>query len=129
MAKRKPAPPKLPPPTVAQCWQVFALWVLGVPLLVGGALAVIWAALWALGSMPMEARAASDMLTALWWLGIIVLLYPAMLWVWWGELREGLKAARDWEAMAPEARATATADAEAAALAAKPRRRSRKKAG
>lgn len=129
MARPLPAPVRLPPPTGAECWLTFFGWVLGIPLAVIGGIAVIWAALWALGSMPMEARAASDMLTALWWLGIIVLLYPAMLWVWWGELREGLKAARDWEAMAPEARATAMAEAEAAALAARPRRRSRKKAG
>jgi hypothetical protein len=127
MAKPPPAPPKLPPPTVAQCWLTFWVWVLGIPLAVVGVLAVIWAALWALGSMPLEARAASDMLTTLWWLGIIVLLYPAMLWVWWGDLREGLKAARDWEAMTPEARGAALAEAEAAALAARPKRRSRKR--
>ena len=75
--------------------------------------------------MPMEARAAGDMVTTLWWLGIILLLYPAMLWVWWGDLRAGLKAARDWDGMTPEARAAAIA--EAAALAARPKRRARKK--
>ena len=51
--------PALPPPTVARCWLTFWAWVLGVPLLVAGALGVIWVALWALGSMPMEARAAA----------------------------------------------------------------------
>ena len=117
--------PALPPPTVARCWPTFWAWVLGVPLLVAGALGVIWVALWALGSMPMEARAAGDMVTVLGWLGIILLLYPAMLWVWWGDLRAGLKAARDWDAMTPEARAAAIA--EAAALAARPKRRARKK--
>ena len=125
MAKPAPEPPKLPSPTVAQCWLTFWAWVLGVPLAVAAALGVIWVALWALGSLPMEARAASDMLTTLWWLGIIVLLYPAMLWVWWGELQDGIKAARDWEAMTPEARAAAIAEAQAAA--AKPKRRARKK--
>jgi len=125
MAKPKPEPARLPPPTVAQCWLTFWKWVLGVPLLAAGVLGVIWVALWALGSMPMEARAASDMLATLWWLGVIALLYPAMLWVWWGELRDGIKAARDWEAMTPEARAAAIAEAQAAA--AKPKRRSRKK--
>ena len=124
MAKPPPTPPKLPPPTVAQCWLTFWAWVLGIPLAVVAALGVIWVALWALGSMPMEARAASDMMTTLWWLGIIVLLYPAMLWVWWGDLRDGLKAARDWAAMTPEARAAAIAEAAAAP---KPKRKSRKK--
>jgi hypothetical protein len=125
MVKPAPEPAKLPPPTVAQCWLTFWAWVLGIPLAVLAVLGVIWVALWALGSMPMEARAASDMVTTLWWLGIIALLYPAMLWVWWGELQDGLKAARDWEAMTPEAREAAMA--EAAALAARPKRRARKK--
>lgn len=125
MAKPPPKAPALPPPTRAQCWLTFWAWVLGVPLAVAGALGVIWVALWALGSMPMDPRAGIDMMTTLWWLGVIVLLYPAMLWVWWGDLRDGLKAARDWEAMTPEVRAAALA--EAAAAAAKPKRRSRKK--
>jgi hypothetical protein len=124
MVKPAPEPAKLPPPTVAQCWLTFWAWVLGIPLAVIAVLGVIWVALWALGSMPMEARAASDMVTTLWWLGIIVLLYPAMLWVWWGDLRDGLKRARDWEVLSPEARAAAIAEAEAAA--AKPKRRARK---
>ena len=124
MAKPPPKAPALPPPTVAQCWLAFLAWVLGVPLAVAAALGVIWVALWALGSMPMDARAGIDMMTTLWWLGVIVLLYPAMLWVWWGDLRDGLKAARDWEAMTPEARAAAIAEAAAAP---KPKRKSRKK--
>ncbi|WP_374395834.1 hypothetical protein [Tabrizicola sp.] len=125
MAKPPPKAPALPPPTRAQCWLTFWAWALGVPLAVAAALGVIWAALWALGSMPMDPRAGIDMMTTLWWLGVIVLLYPAMLWVWWGDLRDGLKAARDWEAMTPEARAAALV--EAAAAAARPKRRSRKK--
>ena len=124
MVKSPPKAPALPPPTVAECWLTFWAWVLGIPLAVLAALGVIWAALWALGSMPMDARAGIDMMTTLWWLGVIVLLYPAMLWVWWGDLREGIRAARDWEAMTPEARAAALAEAAAAA---KPKRRSRKK--
>ena len=52
-------------------------------------------------------------------------LYPAMLWVWWGDLREGVRAARDWEAMTPEAQAAALAEVAAAAV--KPKRKSRKK--
>lgn len=125
MAKPPPKAPALPPPTVAECWLIFWAWVLGVPLAVAAALGVIWVGLWALGSMPMDARAGIDMMTTLWWLGVIVLLYPAMLWVWWGDLREGIRAAQDWEAMTPEARAAVLA--EAAAAAAKPKRRSRKK--
>ena len=122
MAKPPPKAPALPPPTRAQCWLTFWAWALGVPLAVAAALGVIWAALWALGSMPMDARAGIDMMTTLWWLGVIVLLYPAMLWVWWGDLREGIRAAQDWEAMTPEARAAALAEA-----AVKPKRQSRKK--
>lgn len=127
MATPPPEPTGLPPPTVTQCWLTFWKWVLGIPLLVLGGLGVIWAALWALGSTSMDNRAAGDMVSTLWWLGIIVLLYPAMLWVWWGDLREGLRAARDWEAMTPEARVAAIAAAEAAALSARPKRRARKK--
>ena len=125
MVKSPPKAPALPPPTVAECWLTFWAWVLGIPLAVLAALGVIWATLWALGSMPMDARAGIDMMTTLWWLGVIVLLYPAMLWVWWGDLREGIRAAQDWEAMTPEARAAAMA--EVAAAAAKPKRKSRKK--
>jgi len=122
MVKSPPKAPALPPPTVAECWLTFWAWVLGIPLAVLAALGVIWATLWALGSMPMDARAGIDMMTTLWWLGVIVLLYPAMLWVWWGDLREGIRAAQDWEAMTPEARAAALAEA-----AVKPKRQSRKK--
>ena len=122
MVKSPPKAPALPPPTVAECWLTFWAWVLGIPLAVLAALGVIWAALWVLGSMPMDARAGIDMMTTLWWLGVIVLLYPAMLWVWWGDLREGIRAAQDWEAMTPEARAAALAEA-----AVKPKRQSRKK--
>lgn len=111
MAKPPPAPGKLPPPTVAQCWLTFWAWVLGIPLAVAAVLGVIWAALWALGSTSMDNRAAADMLGTLWWLGIIVFLYPAMLWVWWGDLRGGVKAAHDWEALTPEAREAALAAA------------------
>ena len=94
MAKPPPAPGKLPPPTAAQCWLTFWAWVLGIPLAVAAVLGVIWAALWALGSTSMDNRAAADMVGTLWWLGIIVFLYPAMLWVWWRDLRGGVKAAR-----------------------------------
>jgi hypothetical protein len=127
MAKPPPEPVRLPPPTAAQCWLTFWKWVLGVPLLVGTALAFVWFAFWATGSGGMSWQLESNTGTVLFWLAVIALLYPAMLWVWWGDLRDGLKAARDWEAMTPEARAAAIAEAELAALAAKPKRRGRKR--
>jgi hypothetical protein len=58
-------------------------------------------------------------------LGGIVLLYPAMLFVWTADLRRGLQARRDWDTMTP-------AEQEAALAAARPaprKRRSRKNAG
>jgi hypothetical protein len=106
---RKPAPvvQVLPPPPARVCWRVFLLWVLGVPMAVAGALGVIWAALWAAGSGGLTQQADSDLGTVLFWLAVIALLYPAMLWVWIGDLRAGLRAARDWDALSPEARAAA----------------------
>jgi hypothetical protein len=125
MAKPPPAPVTLPPPTVAECWWTFVKWVGGVPLLAGGAVGLIWLAYWATGSAGMIWQAESEIGTVLFWIAVISLFYPVMLWVWWGELREGLKRAREWEAMTPEARGAAIA--EAAALVAKPKRRARKK--
>lgn len=124
MARPPPEPVRLPPPTVAQCWLTFWKWVLGVPLLVAAALAFVWLALWATGSGGMSWQLESNTATVLVWLGLIVLLYPPMLWVWWGDLRDGLKAAREWEAMTPEARAAAIAEA---AVATKPKRSKRGK--
>jgi hypothetical protein len=123
MAKPAPAPARLPPPSVATCWLTFWKWVLGVPLVVGAALGFVWFALWATGSGGMSWQLESNTATVLFWLGIIALLYPAMLWVWWGDLREGLKRAAEWEAMSPEAREAALAEA---AVVAGPKRRARK---
>lgn len=125
MAKPPPAPVKLPPPTVGQCWAEFLKWVVGLPLLVVGALGFVWLAYRLTGGFGMSWQLESNSAAVLFWLAVIALLYPVMLWVWWGDLRDGLKRAREWEAMTPETRAAATA--EAAALAAKPKRRSRKK--
>ncbi len=50
-------------------------------------------------------------------------MYPLMLFVWVAELRDGLKAAREWEALTPEAQAAAIAEAKAS----RPERRKRKK--
>jgi hypothetical protein len=111
MVRPPTAPAKLPPPTVAQSWLIFWKWVIGVPLAVAGALGFVWLAFWATGSGGMSWQLESNTTTVILWLGIIVLLYPAMLWVWWGDLREGIKTARDWEAMTPEAREAAMAQA------------------
>jgi len=127
MAKPPPAPARLPPPTPGACWRTFLKWVVGIPLLVAGALGIIWLAYWLTGSGGMFCQTESSIGTILFWLAVISLLYPVMLFIWVSDLREGLKAARVWEAMTPQARVAAIAEAEAAGLAAKPKRRSRKK--
>lgn len=129
MAKPAAKPVTLPPPTAGQCWAEFLKWVLGIPLLVGGALGLVWLAFRATGNFGMSWQLESNTATVLFWLAVISLLYPAMLFVWWSDLRDGLQRARDWEAMTPEAREAAIAEAEAAALAVKPKRRSRKQKG
>jgi hypothetical protein len=125
MARPPPSAPKLPPPTVAECWRAFLKWVVGIPLLVGGALGLVWLAFRATGSFGMSWQLESNTATVLFWLAAIALMYPVMLWVWWVELQDGLKRAREWEAMAPEAREAAIAEAKADA--AKPKRRARKR--
>lgn len=113
MAKPLLAKPNLPPPSRGQVWAEFLKWALGIPLAVAGALAVIWLALWLAGSQGMMPKAESDMWGVLGWLGVIVLLYPvALVFLIW-DLRDGLRAVRDWEAMTPEARAAALQAAEA----------------
>ncbi|MCX7889741.1 MAG: hypothetical protein N2422_08455 [Rhodobacteraceae bacterium] len=102
MARRRrtePAPPRLPPPTRGAAWAAFAGWVLGVPAVVAATLAIIWAGLWAAGSAGPMLRTELQTGGILWYLGIILLLYPAMLWVWTTELREALAARREWEAL------------------------------
>lgn len=107
MAKPLPRKPNLPPPSRGQVWAEFLKWALGVPLAVVAALAVIWFALWLAGSQGMMPKVESDMWGVLGWLGLIVLLYPvALVFLVW-DLRDGLRAARDWEAMTPEAREAA----------------------
>lgn len=123
MAKRPSAPPKLPPPSAAACWREFLKWVVGIPVLVVGALGFVWFAFWATGSFGMSWQLESNTATVLFWLAAIALMYPVMLWVWWVELQDGLKRARDWEAMTPEAQAAALAEAQTAA----PKSRRRKK--
>lgn len=127
MAKSPPEPARLPPPSVAECWWIFAKWVFGVPLLVVGAIGLIWLAYWLTGSGGLVWQTESSIGTILMYLGFIVLVYPVMLFIWWSDLRDGIRAARDWEAMTPEAQAAAIAAAKAARAAEGPKRRSRKK--
>lgn len=111
MAKRPAAPPKLPPPIRGQVWGEFLKWAVGVPAVVLAALAVIRVALWLVGSQGMMPKAESDMWGVLGWLGLIALMYPvALVFLVW-DLRDGLRAARDWEALSPDARASALAAA------------------
>jgi hypothetical protein len=127
MSKPPATDAKLPPPTAGQCWAVFLKWVVGVPLVVVGGLAGIAGALWLAGGQELMWRTTTDMGTALFWIAAISLMYPAMLFIWVADLRDGLRAARAWAALTPEAQAAALAEAEAAAQAARPRRRARKK--
>jgi hypothetical protein len=115
----------LPPPGRWALWGTFLKWVLGVPVIVFGAVGIIALALYLTGSGGMMQRTESDMGTVILMLGGIVLLYPAMLFVWTADLRRGLRTRREWDMMTP-------AEQEAAIAAARPaprQRRSRKKAG
>ncbi len=123
MAKAPPVPARLPPPSVGECWWEFLKWAFGIPLIVAGAMGLIWLAYWATGSSGMVWKTESDIGTILFYLAFITLAY---LVIWALDLRDGLRRARDWQAMTPEARATAIAEAEAAAALAKPKRRKRK---
>lgn len=107
---RKPHPPApLPPPTAGQVWAEFLKWALGVPLAVVAALAVIAGALWLAGSQGLMPRAEMDLGTALFWIAAIVLMYPvALVFLVW-DLRDGLRAARQWAAMTEEERQAALA--------------------
>lgn len=123
MAKAPPKQPKLPPPTVRQCWGVFLKWVLGVPLVCIGGLGIIAGALWLAGGQELMWQTTQAMGTALFYIAGIFLMYPLLIFMWVAELRDGLTAAREWEALTPEAQAAAIAEAKAT----KPERRKRKK--
>lgn len=92
---------------------VFLKWVVGIPLVCLVGLGIIGFALWAAGGQDLMWQTARDMGTAFFWIVAIILMYPLMLFVWVADLRAGLKVARDWEAMSPEARAAAMAEAKA----------------
>lgn len=96
--------PMREPQTRAQVWRRFLLWVAGVPVVVLAAGAVIWAALWLSGG-DLVWQAVSGMGTALFWIAAITLMYPAIIWVWSLDLREGLKTAADWDALTEAERA------------------------
>ena len=120
MAGKAPARPPLPPPTQAACWAEFAKWTLGIPVLVVVALGLVWLAILVTGSGEMVWQASRDMGTVLMWLALIVLMYPAMMFVWVADLRAGLRVARDWDALTDPEKATAIA-ARATAVPARPR--------
>lgn len=125
MAKRsEPPKPRLPPPTKGALWLTFWKWSLGLPAVVLAGLAIIAGALW-LTKGEMMWQAFSDMATALFYIAGIVLLYPVGLFIWVLELKDGLKARRDWDEMTPDAQAAALA-AEAATDAVPSRRKRRK---
>ena len=88
------------PPTRNEVWRHFLLWVLGIPLAMAAALAIIYAALRVSGG-EMAWQAVSGMGTALIWGAVIVLLYPVMLVVWVADLRRGLRQAAEWQALSP----------------------------
>lgn len=126
MAKAAAKPPKLPPPTVGECWGTFLKWALGVPLVIVVGLAIIGGALWLTGGQEMFWRTTSDMGTALFYILGIILMYPFLMIMWVVELREGLRAARVWEAMTPETRQAAIAEAKEAQTALHEKRKARR---
>ena len=114
----------LPPPGRLALWGTFLKWVLGVPAIVLGAVGIIALALALTGNGGMMQSTESDMGTVILLLGGIVLLYPAMLFVWTADLRRGLRTRREWDTMTPAEQEAALAPARPA-----PRKgRSRKKA-
>ena len=89
-------------------------------MLVVVALGLVWLAILVTGSGEMVWQASRDMGTVLMWLALIVLMYPAMMFVWVSELRTGLRAAKEWAALTDPEKAAAIA-ARATAVPARPR--------
>ena len=125
MPKPAAKPLDLPPPTARACWAEFLKWVVGIPLVCAVGLGIIGGALWLTGGQEMFWQTVANMGTALFWIGAILLMYPFMLFVWVPDLRAGLRAALEWEAMMPEARSAAIADGAAGVT--KPKRRAGRK--
>lgn len=125
MARKRPELPKLPPPSARECWWEFAKWALGIPLAVLAAGAVVAGGLWLSQGMELATRTMFQMMDVVLWLGAIALLYPLGLILWILDLRDGLRAARAWQAMTEAERAAALA----AAPPSPPPRRARRKGG
>ena len=85
------------PLTRAQVWRRFLLWMLGVPTAIVAAPGIIAGSLWLSGG-DLAWQAVSDPGTTVFWIGAIVLMYPVLIWVWIGALRQGLHAAAAWDA-------------------------------
>ncbi len=113
----------VPPKPRATLWKEYLRWTLGIPLVTLIGCAIIVAALW-IGGGGMAARTFDNMGMAILWMGLIVLIYPFMLFLWTAELRQGLRDLREWDQLTPEARAAAIA----AHKAARPKRKRRTKA-
>jgi hypothetical protein len=92
------------PLTKALVWWRFLLWSLGVPAVVAGAAALVWGALWLSGG-DLVWQALSAMGDVVFWGAAILLMYPALLWLWVMELRDGLRAAAEWEGLSEPERA------------------------
>ena len=88
----------------ALVWRRFLIWAVGVPVMVATAAALVWAALWLSGG-DLVWQAVTAMGDVVFWLAAILLMYPALLWLWVMELRDGLRAAAEWEAMSDGERA------------------------
>ena len=126
MAKAKAKLPILPPPSVGQCWAEFLKWVVGVPLVCLGGLAIIGGGLWLADGQELMWQTTQAMGTALFYILGIFLMYPLLMFMWVAELREGLKAARDWEALSPEAQKAAIAEVKVAGATMRDRRKGRR---
>lgn len=126
MAKATPKPSKLPPPTARQCWGEFLKWVLGVPLICIGGLAIIGGGLWLAGGQELMWQTTQAMGSALFYILGILLMYPLLMVMWVAELRGGLKAARDWEALSPEAKQAAIAEAKDTRVVLRQKRKARR---
>lgn len=125
VAKAKPIP-KLPPRTARQCWGEFLKWALGVPVVIFGSLAIIGGAVWLAGGQDLMWRTTATMGEALLYIGGLLLLYPLLMIMWVAELQVGLRAARDWAALPPEAQKAAIAEGKAALKADRDRRQERR---
>jgi len=125
MAKRTPIA-KLPPKTARACWGEFLKWALGIPAVILGGLAIIGGGLWLAGGQDLMWQTTQAMGTSLFYILGILLMYPLLMFMWVAELRTGLRVARDWAALSPEAQAAAIAGAKAAQVAMREKRQARR---